>query len=81
MVLIDVREREEHAQQNLGGLNIPLRELQNTDLPTDRPIVFYCQMGARSLTAQQWASSVAGFDDALSLEGGISRALSERSID
>ena len=73
--LIDVRERDEHMRQNIGGSNIPLSELATAQLPLDRPIVFYCQMGARSLQAQQWASAVADHDNCRSLEGGIVRFL------
>ena len=64
--LIDVREaweyRNGHAQ---GAVNIPLSEFQKrvAEVPTDREVLFICQMGGRSMQAAQFArarSSVRG---------------------
>ncbi|MCB0687817.1 MAG: rhodanese-like domain-containing protein [Saprospiraceae bacterium] len=53
--LVDVREEEEHQHHNIGGLLIPLSELNlNLDkLNLDRPVVFYCRKGIRSQLAIQ----------------------------
>jgi molybdopterin/thiamine biosynthesis adenylyltransferase len=48
--LIDVREAYEFEEQNIGGLNIPLYELQAqiTHLPKVKKFVFCCTTGYRS---------------------------------
>ncbi|MBP6385165.1 MAG: HesA/MoeB/ThiF family protein [Pseudarcicella sp.] len=49
--LIDVREKQEHLVENIGGENIPSQVLDNnTNLInlTSDPIIFYCQSGNRS---------------------------------
>lgn len=53
--LVDVRENYEFEDHNLGGVNIPLYELQDriNELPEDMTIVFYCQTGQRSKMAVQ----------------------------
>ncbi len=53
--LIDVRESNEHAQFNLGGILIPLPILlQKQELiPKDKSVMFYCQSGNRSIAAIQ----------------------------
>lgn len=51
--LIDVRQPEEYARQNLGGLLIPLGEiLDNLDkIDRHHPVVIHCQSGMRSKEA------------------------------
>lgn len=53
--LVDVRENYEFEDHNIGGVNIPLHELQDRirELPEDMTIVFYCQTGQRSKMAVQ----------------------------
>lgn len=53
--LVDVRENYEFEDHNIGGVNIPLYELQDRihELPVDMTIVFYCQTGQRSKMAVQ----------------------------
>lgn len=53
--LVDVRENYEFEDHNIGGVNIPLYELQDRirELPEDMTIVFYCQTGQRSKIAVQ----------------------------
>jgi molybdopterin/thiamine biosynthesis adenylyltransferase/rhodanese-related sulfurtransferase len=53
--LIDVRESYEFEDYNIGGINIPLYELQEhiAVLPVDKKLVFYCQSGQRSRMAIQ----------------------------
>jgi rhodanese-related sulfurtransferase len=70
--LLDVRRDDEREIANLGGIHIPLHELearyQELD-NTKRPWVVYCHHGVRSLYATQFLK-LHGFD-ALSLRGGI----------
>ena len=53
--LVDVRENYEFEDYNIGGINIPLYELQYriNELPADKKIIFYCQTGQRSKMAVQ----------------------------
>jgi molybdopterin/thiamine biosynthesis adenylyltransferase/rhodanese-related sulfurtransferase len=53
--LIDVRESYEFEDYNIGGINIPLYELQDhiAALPADKKLVFCCQSGQRSRMAIQ----------------------------
>lgn len=69
---LDVRTAEEREIANIGGVHIPLQELesrfQELD-PATRPWVIYCHHGVRSLYAAQFLK-LNGFD-ALSMRGGI----------
>jgi rhodanese-related sulfurtransferase len=51
--LIDVRETYEFDDYNIGGINIPLYELQESAdmIPIDKKLVFVCQSGQRSKMA------------------------------
>ncbi len=51
--LIDVRQPEEYARQNLGGILIPLGELLENLHKIDRqhPVIVHCQSGVRSKEA------------------------------
>lgn len=54
VVVVDVRDAPEHAAGRIpGSINLPLTHLlQRLDaLPTDRPLVVYCQGGSRSAIA------------------------------
>jgi rhodanese-related sulfurtransferase len=72
--LLDVRTPEESAIASLGGVLIPVQELENRihELdPSKRPWVVYCHHGVRSEYAAQFLK-MRGFD-ALSLVGGIEK--------
>lgn len=71
-VLIDVREEFEHAQHNIGGINIPLSEFEQriNEIPQDVPVVLYCRSGGRSSMAAQ-ALLQAGWSTVYNLAGGI----------
>jgi hydroxyacylglutathione hydrolase/adenylyltransferase/sulfurtransferase len=74
MQLIDVREPyEREAGHIAGSLHIELGTLsaQAGSLARERPVVFYCRLGSRSLMAAQ-ALRAAGFE-AYSMEGGLVR--------
>ncbi|HEX4045112.1 MAG TPA: rhodanese-like domain-containing protein, partial [Gammaproteobacteria bacterium] len=51
--LLDVRSAEEHVACNLGGILIPLQELENrlSELDKTLPVIVYCQSGQRSQAA------------------------------
>jgi rhodanese-related sulfurtransferase len=80
--LIDVREHyERDAGYIAGSRHIELMKL-SSEAPTierERPVVFYCRVGARSAMAAQ-ALRTAGYD-AYSMRGGLMRwAHEQRAI-
>lgn len=52
-ILLDVRSREEHDAQNLGGILIPLPELSSriSELDPAIPVIVYCRTDVRSQMA------------------------------
>jgi rhodanese-related sulfurtransferase len=76
--VIDVREPYEREAGHIAGTrHIELQALtsQAASVERDRPVIFYCRVGARSLMAAQ-AFRAAGFD-AYSMTGGLARWASE----
>lgn len=72
-ILLDVREREEHAWAHIeGGRLAPLSEFTAhlDDLPRNRQYLVYCKMGQRSAHAGSMMMD-AGIKDVINLEGGI----------
>lgn len=70
--LLDVRRDDERVIASLGGIHIPLDQLESRvdEIPRDKlPVIVYCHHGVRSLYATQFLK-FNGFD-ALSLRGGI----------
>ena len=68
---LDVRTDEERSICSMGGIHIPLDELQarHQEIPRDKlPVIVYCHHGVRSLYAVQFLK-FNGYD-ALSLRGG-----------
>ena len=70
--LIDVREREEHARQSIGGDELfPLSQFDPAAIsPDGRKIVFYCRSGRRSADAAYLWSRHHGVTS-YNLKGGI----------
>ncbi len=70
--LIDVREADEHAAYNIGGVLIPLSKISRW-LPEDetKPVVVYCKRGIRSQIAIQRLASRFPEVDFYNLENGI----------
>ncbi len=76
--LIDVREPyEREAGHIAGSRHIALGELSNQapSVERERPVVFYCRVGARSEMAAQ-AFRTAGYE-AYSMRGGLVRWVQE----
>lgn len=76
--VVDVREPHEVAAGHVDGtLHIALGELSARagEIPRDRPVVFLCHVGGRSLMAAE-AFREAGFD-ARSMAGGMDRWAAE----
>jgi rhodanese-related sulfurtransferase len=77
--LIDVREPYEWEAGRIdGALHIELEQLQfnAAKIDTDRPVVFQCRLGSRSLMAAQAFRSVG--IDAYSMNGGLQRWYDEQ---
>ncbi len=70
--LIDVREADEHAAYNIGGVLIPLSKISRWQ-PEDAtlPVVIYCKRGIRSQIAIQRLESRFPNVDFYNLENGI----------
>lgn len=72
LVLVDVREAWEHDMYNIGGILIPLGELmgRKEEIPSDRPVLFYCEKGIRSMIAIQRLEAL-GYTNLYNLAGGM----------
>jgi len=72
VLLIDVRELMEREIFNIGGISIPLSQLNQESIKLNKSadIVVYCKSGIRSkLAAQQLLAE--GYKSVRSLDGGI----------
>lgn len=72
-ILIDVREDFEHAHFNIGGNLLPMGTiLQNIEhIPTDKPVIFYCEKGIRSVIVIQKLEEKFGYTNLVNLTGGM----------
>jgi adenylyltransferase/sulfurtransferase len=77
--LVDVREREEMVDENLGGKRIPLDELlsQSGQISREGKVVVYCEKGNRSVRAIRILQENFGFENLYSLKGGIQAWINE----
>jgi adenylyltransferase/sulfurtransferase len=71
--LIDVSTFEEHQLFNIGGINVPLDELENniSILNFEKPVVLYCATGRRSEVAVKLIRTKFPDADVFSLDGGV----------
>ena len=75
MNLVDVREPHERAEFNIGGVHIPLGQVQMMQVDElenlkNEEVIVYCRSGKRSMFACQVLDQL-GFKDTYNLEGGI----------
>ena len=73
--LVDVREADEHAGFNIGGMLIPLRKIQRMEVDElenlkNQELICYCRSGNRSGQACQMLDMM-GFTNTKNLEGGM----------
>lgn len=75
--VVDVRNAEERAAFNFGGLHIPLAELEKRwqEIPFEKPVLFYCASGKRSAEAAKKWQKYHPEMPAFSLEGGVKTML------
>ncbi|RZS99609.1 molybdopterin-synthase adenylyltransferase MoeB [Aquimarina brevivitae] len=71
--VLDVRTEQEFQQFNIGGVHIPLAELEQryTEINTKLPVVVCCQSGVRSKKAIQLLQSKLPDIEVLNLIGGL----------
>jgi len=73
--LVDVRQPEEIAEYNIGGVPLPLGKIQNMqiedieDFKNDE-VIFYCRSGQRSGVAAMILDQM-GFSNTKNLTGGM----------
>ncbi|QKG53822.1 HesA/MoeB/ThiF family protein [Hymenobacter sp. BRD67] len=73
-LLLDVRGPLEFQRRHLpGAVLLPLPELaaRAAEVPRHRPVVVYCQSGVRSAKAVALLRGELGYDNVLSLRGGL----------
>lgn len=73
--LVDVREPDENAAYNIGGILLPLEKIQNLEYDVieewkDEEIIFYCRTGNRSTQACLFLE-MSGFSNVKNLAGGM----------
>ena len=73
--LLDVRQPEEHADFNIGGILLPLGEIISMRLDDiehlkNEEIVCYCKSGGRSMQSCMMLESM-GFTNVKNLAGGM----------
>jgi rhodanese-related sulfurtransferase len=73
IVLIDVREKFEHADFNIGGTLIPMNTVfdQIEKIPKDKTVVLYCAKGIRSAIVIQRLQEKYGYTNLINLSGGM----------
>ncbi|MES2479186.1 MAG: rhodanese-like domain-containing protein [Bacteroidota bacterium] len=73
--LLDVREPDERAEFNIGGIHLPLGkilgfQLEDIDDLKDQEIYVYCRSGNRSMQACMFLEQ-AGFSNVTNIDGGM----------
>ncbi len=74
--IVDVRDPEEFNTFNIGGLNIPLGEIEHKykKIPTEHPLILLCHSGRRSRKGCKLLVKK-GIKNSYSLKGGLSTYL------
>ena len=70
---LDVRRDDEREIASLGGIHIPLHDLEKRfeELPRDKkPLIVYCHHGVRSMQVARFLASN-GFEQVVNIDGGI----------
>lgn len=73
ILLIDVREDAERVAFNIGGIHIPLSKIlkEAHQIPTNKPVIFYCSKGIRSVIAIQKIQNSISNNLLFNLQGGL----------
>ena len=78
--LLDVRTALERAEFHIGGLHIPLQELEKrySEIKTSKEIVVYCKTGGRAKKAIELLKPLINTSQFWNLKGGISNIPSNK---
>lgn len=73
--LVDVREPQEYAEFNIGGLLLPLGKIQSLQIDEiedlkEEEVILHCRSGQRSMTAALFLE-MQGFTNVKNLVGGV----------
>jgi rhodanese-related sulfurtransferase len=73
--LIDVRQPEEHAEFNIGGILLPLGNIMSMQIEEiedlrNEEVICYCRSGQRSMQAAMMLETM-GFSNVKNLAGGM----------
>lgn len=73
--LVDVREADERAEFNIGGIFLPLGNIQMMQVEDiedlkDKEVICYCRSGNRSMQAALMLETF-GFTNVKNLQGGM----------
>lgn len=73
--LIDVRQPDEHADFNIGGLLLPLGNIMSMQIEDiedlkNQEVICYCRSGQRSMQAAMMLETM-GFTNVKNLAGGM----------
>ena len=73
--IVDVREPHENAEFNIGGVLIPLGQIQSMQIDEiedlkNKEVIFYCRSGNRSGQACMFLDAM-GFKNTRNLVGGM----------
>lgn len=73
ITLIDVREADERAVGHIGGVLLPLSELQarHSEIPRSGKVVVYCRSGGRSARVVEALQAQLGYENLWNLQGGL----------
>ncbi len=71
--LIDVREQNEYAYSQMGGVLIPMSEFGERwkEVPREGKVVIHCKSGVRSANVIQYLQQQHGYSNLYNLKGGI----------
>lgn len=71
--LIDVREAYEYDAGNLGGIHIPLSEIENNleRIPRNGEVIIHCKSGGRSQKTIDLLKNKYGYSNLFNLQGGV----------
>jgi rhodanese-related sulfurtransferase len=75
LYILDVREPHEFAENNMGGVLLPLGKIAQLEIDDiedwrNKEVIVHCRSGMRSMQAIMMLES-AGFSNLSNLEGGI----------
>lgn len=81
--LIDIREKYENDCINIGGLNIPMGDLEDNLNIFDSPksFVFLCQTGKRAMAVTNYLKTEHKIENCYYIEGGLDKLAKIEELD